>query len=193
MFTSPLVTTSRVVAEFPATRFRVVVRGRADIGRGAEQVAVLRAILQPRAWSLRRRIQHVLGRATRAGRIPARGSSRSEEGSGSRVIDPSQPWCAGCAPRSRPPGADDDAPTEGRLDEGCRAGPGQLRSSQRLRSCRRICSETGQTSPPALPACHPRARSCAATLAADRGPSSLDGPGCPFIRRLIHSLRGPHM
>ena len=72
-------------------------------------------------------------------------------------------------------------------------GPAQLSSSQRLRSCRRICSETGQTSPPALPACHPRARSCAATLAADRGPSSLEGPGCPFIRRFIRSLRGPHM
>ena len=72
-------------------------------------------------------------------------------------------------------------------------GPAQLGSSQRLRSCRRICSETGQTSPPALPACHPRARSCAATLAAGRGPSSLDGPGCPFIRRFIRSLRGPPM
>src|SRR3954463_13455157 len=109
MFTSPLVTTSRVVAEFPATRFGVVVRGRADIGRGAEQVAVLRAILQARAWSPRRRIQTRFGRATRAGRKPARGSSRTEEGSGSRIIDPSQPRRACCTLRSRPPGADDDA------------------------------------------------------------------------------------
>ena len=56
--------------------------------------------------------------------------------------------------------------------------------------CRRIGSEheTKRLRRP-CPSCSPRARSCAASVAAVRGPTSLEGPGCPFIRRFIHCRR----
>ena len=65
-------------------------------------------------------------------------------------------------------------------------------ASQRLRAG--FVGETVPNSKPMClrrpcPSCSPRARSCAASVAAVRGPTSLEGPGCPFIRRMIRSRR----
>jgi len=126
---------------------------------------------------------HGLATPLHVGRVLARGSSRKEE-SESRLIASSQSWRAATAPWSHPPG-------ERKLTRPPRGG--STRDAQHSSAATMLW--IGESVPKRLrrpcPSRSPRARSRAATGATDRGPSSLDSPGCPFIRPPICFLCWP--